>query len=214
MKIWVPVINFKKIELGGAKHAPVFIEGTSVNHHPPKKRKSKLIAIIIAVVLVFGGLIWLSIRGLNTPAEGSIDNSEVITPKVQSGAGGKYEDNYFSIKYPSSYRVIPNQETSPYLSSVSLLSSRHPTTHVAINLVPELLSNDPGVSFRQSHSELYKPVATNDLSLVFSRPDQDAEYTGFIAHNGMVISISLTSVGSSQLKGDYDFLANSLSWKQ
>lgn len=214
MKFWVPIIKLKAIEFGGARHTPKFTEGQPLHHRPAKKNRTKLITVIVLLVIIPIGLVWMVVRTLNAPAEGSINNSGDTASSRRVQAPGNYDDSYLSFKYPGNFTVLAPEKSASYLDSITLLSDDHPSIFVAMSLVSESLGNDSGLNYRQLHPELYEITKDTSNSKVFSREQGGAEYTGFIAHNGLVLAISLTSVSPTHLADNYDFLANSLAWKQ
>jgi hypothetical protein len=212
VKIWVPVIKFKPIQIGGPKRVVYSVETS--RSRPTKKRFKKAVLASAVVIIIAIGLLVLTVRSLNAPAEGTINNSIDTLAASKARTSGGYSGNYFSLKYPSGFKLITTQKSTGYLDSISLLSDDHPDIQVSVGLVKEPFASDSGLNYRQLHPELYTLVRDTNSSKVFSRDQNGAEFTGFISHDDKVLAISLTSVSSTHLQDDYDFLVNGLSWKQ
>lgn len=210
----MPVVRvyLKTVELGGRK--PVYTAETHANRPKSKKRRKALIWTgATAVAAVVALIIILHI--LNAPAQGTIINNPAqAVQAAQAATPGSYSDSYISFQYPASFTPVASPKQTGYLSSITMLSDDHPTIHASIGLVTEQLQNDSGLHYRQLHPDIYKTISSTDTTAVFSSDQNGSEYTGFIAHNGEVLDISLTSVRPSLLPVDYDFIAKSLVWKQ
>jgi hypothetical protein len=201
VKIWVPVIKFRTVQVG-----------RQLSSAQARRRRRQRLAGLIILIFVASAV---AVKLFGGPAEGTISkNPKVIkfdnAAKVTNGA---YDGQYFYITYPSSLQPNASAKSAPYLNVVNLFSTQHTSEHVAIALVREELSRDSGLNYRQQHPELYSPVAGSD-GLVFSKTQAGFEKTGFFSHDGLVLSISLTASGAQDVGGDYDSIAKSLIWKQ
>jgi hypothetical protein len=177
------------------------------------KRPKTLAAVIIVLLFIGAGV--MTVRNLNSPAEGIISNPSDQASKSarQQPDSRTYKDAYLSFDYPSAYVSRLVDHDTSYLDRVNLVAGHPKNRFAAIALARQNIANDSGVSYRRSHPELYKNVLSLPQELVFSKLDQ-MEYTGFLVHGDEVLSISLTSVAPEDLSADYNKMVNSLRWAQ
>jgi hypothetical protein len=180
-----------------------------------KLRSKKLLLLILAMTLV-AALITLFIKTMSSPAEGSVASQSTSQPAIKPTTSplGQYDGKYIKFSYPSHYQSVPSQKSDGYLEIVSLSSNDHSGKYISIGVVREALTNDSGINYRKAHPELYKLVSSGADKIVYSGLNNLAEYTGFIAHGGLVTTISVTANGSKDLAPDFNSIASSLEWKQ
>jgi uncharacterized protein (UPF0333 family) len=179
------------------------------------KRKFKLLftgAILILIIIA----IAFFIKSMNGPAEGTITyaSSKQSIQKPTQTAAHKYDGKYISFTYPAHYKVVPSQQSSGNLEIVSLDNTDHTGKYISIGVLKEVLTNDSGVNYRKLHPDLYKQLTSAPDKIVFIGTAQAAEQTGFLAHNGYVVTISVTANGNRDLTEDFNTIANNLNWKQ
>jgi uncharacterized protein (UPF0333 family) len=186
--------------------------------HSPKQLKNKnpskaLLPLII--LLIIAAAIFLLVKNMGGPAKGSVSTASPTAANIQAGQTGpaKYDDKYLSFTYPGGYKIVTSQKTGSFLDVVALTNSDHSNRYAAIGVVKESLDNDPGINYRVGHPDTYKQVSKTSDRVVFKSTQSSAEQTGFIAHNGLVVSISLTATSEKDLSKDYDTISNSLQWK-
>jgi hypothetical protein len=181
----------------------------------PKGKKSTKLIIPVLILLVITGAIAIFIKNMNGPAEGEISQVQPTSVNIKPGLGssGKYDGRYISFTYPANYQTTPAQKSGGFLEVVALNNTNHSGKYISVGVVKESLQNDSGVNYRIGHPELYKKIVSTPDSVAFKGTSQSAEQTGFIAHNGLVTSISLTAIGTKDLNTDYETIARSLKWK-
>jgi uncharacterized protein (UPF0333 family) len=181
----------------------------------PKNKKPSKALIPLIILLIIAAAIFLLVKNMNGPAEGSVStvSPTAADKQLAQASPSKYDDKYLSFTYPSGYKVVTSQKTGSFLDVVALTNSDHSGKYAAIGVVRESLSNDSGINYRVNHPDLYKLVSKTPDSIVFRGTQSSAEQTGFIAHNGLVVSVSLTANGNKDLSQDYDTIVKSLQWK-
>lgn len=176
-------------------------------------KRPRVFTPLLVILLVAAAMI-LAVRNLNSPAQGQIINPPSTESKTaQPPAAKSYQDDFISFNYPSSYDVQPSPKDKTSLDSVKLIDGRLRDRFAALALTRESLAGDSGLNYRKIHPELYKTVSSASQMAIFSKLD-GTEYTGFVAHNDEVLSISLTAVSTTDLSGDYHQIADSLKWRQ
>jgi hypothetical protein len=178
------------------------------------KKKLKYI-LPLFILLVLGVFIALFIKNMNGPAQGSVaytaSSQSNIKPTTTSSK--KYDGQQISFTYPQHYKIVPSQQSKGYLDIISLNNTDHSGKYISIGVLKESLANDSGTNYRKLHPELYKQIATSGDKVVFEGLNGKSERTGFIAHNGLVSTISITANGNRDLTQDFDTIVNSLQWK-
>jgi hypothetical protein len=179
----------------------------------PSSKLKLLIAIIIIAIL--GGVLALFIKNMNGPAQGSVAYTSASQTAVKPAASlpKKYEGKYISFTYPENYKVVPSMLSGGYLEIASLDNTDHSGKYISIGVLKESLSNDTGINYRKLHPELYKQIAASSEKVVFDGLSGKSERTGFIAHSGLVSTVSITANGNRDLTQDFDTIINSLHWK-
>jgi hypothetical protein len=182
---------------------------------PNSKRKLKLTLSIVGVSLVVLAVV-LFVRSINGPAQGSIASVSQNQAAIRqtSLSSKKYDGRYVRFTYPAHYKIVPSQQSSGYLEIVSLDNTDHSGKYISIGVLREALSNDSGVNYRKAHPELYKQVAATSDRVVFDGTAEKSEKTGFLAHGGLVTTLSITANGSRDLSEDFNTIASTLEWKQ
>jgi hypothetical protein len=180
-----------------------------------KKRKLKLL-IPIFILFVIAILITLFVKNMNGPAEGSVayhpTNQANIKPTTSPA--GQYDGKYVKFSYPPHYQKVESQKSEGYLDIVSLSNTDHSGKYISIGVLKESLTNDSGINYRKGHPELYKLVPSSPDKIIYAGINNTAEYTGFIAHGGLVTTVSITANGNRDLSDDFNSITNSLEWKQ
>jgi hypothetical protein len=108
---------------------------------------------------------------------------------------------------------VPSQQSKGYLDVISLNNTDHSGKYISIGVLKDSLANNSGINYRKTHPELYKQIESSSEKVVFDGLTGKSERTGFIAHNGLVSTISITANGNRDLTQDFDTIANSLQWK-
>ena len=183
----------------------------------PKSRlkNPKIMAPVVIVLLVIAAF-GLAVRNMNSPAEGTVTtplNDNVASAAKPQLVDKTYSGTALNFKYPAKFQINPSTKSAGYLDSVMLIQTDRRDEYAAIGVTHGTLTSDSGVSYRRLHSNLYKSVSSTATSAVFTKSD-NTEYTGFIQHDGLIASISLTSVSPGDLSSDYNTIAESLQWKQ
>jgi hypothetical protein len=180
---------------------------------PKRKIKFILLFTLIAALLAAAALF---IKNMNGPAEGTVayTSSNQTSLKPTTASSGKYEGQYISFEYPAHYKIVPSQKSNGILDTISLDNTDHSGKYVSISVLKEALGNDSGINYRKAHPELYTQVSSDTNRVVFAGKGASSERTGFIAHNGLVATVSVTANGSRDLSKDFDRIVNSLQWKQ
>jgi hypothetical protein len=178
-----------------------------------KRRRRILLPASILIIITLA--IFLFIKNMNGPAEGAISQVQPTASNIKNpqAAQGKYNGQYISFNYPGSYKIVPLDKSGGIIETVRLSNTDHSGKYVNIGVVREALTNDSGINYRAGHPDLYKQLSKTADSIVFLGTQPRSEQTGFIAHNGIVVSISITANGVRNLSHDYDTIANSLNWK-
>jgi hypothetical protein len=161
---------------------------------PKNRRRWKFIAAVVILLLIIAP-VAVFIKNMNGPAQGAVAYTSSIT-------------------YPDHYKIVPSQQSNGYKETISLTDTDHSGKYITIGVLKESLNNDSGISYRRSHPELYKIIASGADKAIFSGTSSAAEMTGFIAHEGYVATISITANGQRDLTEDFNTLSNSLTWKQ
>lgn len=176
-------------------------------------RKRKLWVLGMALVLIIAGIL-LSIHLLSTPAQGTISQSGSQGTKTEAPKlAHQYSDNYMSFIYPGTFDLVPVAKANNYLDIVNLSSNDRSNAYVAITVVRELLSNDPSLNYRRLHPEIYQVDTSDPTDATFTSTQNGFEKTGYIAHGGLVLSVSLSSSFSNDLSAIYGTIVKSLQWK-
>jgi hypothetical protein len=179
------------------------------------KVKKKLKYIIpLFILIVLGIITTLFIKNMNGPAQGSVaytaSNQSTIKPATPSSK--KYNGQQISFTYPEHYKIVPSQQSKGYLDIISLNNTDHSGKYISIGVIKENLTNDSGINYRRIHPELYKQIASSSEKVVFDSISGKSERTAFIAHNGLVSTVSFTANGNRDLTEDFDTIVNSLQW--
>ncbi|HSX45957.1 MAG TPA: hypothetical protein VLG27_03070 [Candidatus Saccharimonadia bacterium] len=165
--------------------------------------------------LVVAVLVASIVHSLDSPAYGTITPPK---PEKQKNAPSPktYEGKSVSFRYPATYVVISTQKSGNDLEDIRLAtvdSTDRAVKDAVITIYRGTLVNDSGVNFRRLHPTIYKESDSND-ALVFSKSQDGSEYTGFMAHDGDVASVSLTAaLNNRELGTDYRTIADSWQWK-
>jgi hypothetical protein len=181
-----------------------------------RKLKLKLIIpLLIVGILVVAAVLF--VKNMNGPAEGTVAYKSQSEPPIKptSSTPKKYDGKYISFTYPEHYKVAASPPTNGgYLEIISLSNTDHSGKYVSIGVLRESLTNDSGVNYRKGHPELFKQTVSAPYKIVFTGIGATAEQTGFIGHNGLVTTVSITANGKRDLSQDFNIIANSLIWKQ
>ncbi len=172
----------------------------------------------IVLLIALGGLVvgfFIFIRNFNSPAVGSINQTPASTnsTKIKSVGNSSYSGKYITLRYPANFELFPTTKDPSYFDVVSLFSNDHLGTHISIGVYQATLANDSGVNYRRLHPEIYKILSQTTSSLVFVDIKNGQEQTGYLAHNGLMASVSVTSNSKQDLSADYSAVANNLVWK-
>jgi len=179
------------------------------------RKKHIKITLLSLMMLSILAAIALFVINMNSPAVGTVsDTAPQDPPKKQAAAPGRYSDSYISFSYPAAFKINPSQKGANYLSVVSLVNTDHSGKYIAISVVRESLANDSGLNHRKSHPETYRLESSSSDRAVFTSAQNGSEKTGYIAHGGLVASVSITSAGVKDLNTDFGHIVNSLQWKQ
>jgi hypothetical protein len=184
-----------------------------------KKNSNRRLKLIlpITVILVLVAVVVLIIKNMNGPAEGTVAYKSQSEPPIKptSFTPKKYDGKYISFTYPEHYKVVTSPPTNGgYLEIISLDNTDHTGKYISVGVIRENIMNDSGVGYRKGHPELFKQTLGNLDKIVFVGTGTTAEQTGFLAHNGLVTTISITANGQRDLNADFNTIVNSLSWKQ
>lgn len=178
----------------------------------------KRLLIIISIVIIILIIIFLVVRSLNAPASGTIiqnPTSGVDKLKTTMLASTHYSDAYISFTYPGSFKPAPSQKSGTILDQVTLVDTvRHTGELISVGIYKENFASESGITFRKEHPEKYQIVTNTPEKIIFKNKGGSAEYTGFMTHKDLVLSLSLSSYNSSDLSQDYNSIAKSLTWKQ
>jgi hypothetical protein len=178
-------------------------------------RRRKAVTLVTTFVLILIVTVIALVKILSSPAEGTImsPNGKKIEEVATTKAPGSYSGKYISFNYPANFDITPSQKSGNYLEVVSLYSNDHAGKQISIGVVMESLDNDSGISYRRAHPEIYKRISSTGGSIIFSKDKDGSEYTGFMAHNGLVASLSLSSTYSKDLSADYSAIIKNGQWK-
>jgi hypothetical protein len=178
-----------------------------------KKKLKYLLPLLI--LLVLGVFTALFIKNMNGPAQGSVAYTSASQNAVNpsSATSAKYDGPQISFTYPQHYKIVPSQQSKGYLDVISLNNTDHSGKYISIGVLKDSLANNSGINYRKIHPELYKQIESSSEKVVFDGLSGKSERTGFIAHNGLVSTISITANGNRDLTQDFDTIANSLQWK-
>lgn len=179
-------------------------------------KKSLKIGLPVLVLAVIGVIIFVIFRNMNGPAEGMVAQAPPTSEDTNNSPAkpGKYDGKYISLSFPAYYKITPSQKNGGYLEVVNLSNTNHSGKYVSIGVLRESLQNDSGYNHRITYPGIYKQVSASANSAVFTSTQNGSEQTGFFAHGGLVVSISLTANGNITLAADYNAIAESLQWKQ
>jgi hypothetical protein len=182
---------------------------------PKNRRRWKFIAAVVILLLIIAP-VAVFIKNMNGPAQGAVAYTSPSQPANEpaSSQPKNYDGKFISITYPDHYKIVPSQQSNGYKETISLTDTDHSGKYITIGVLKESLNNDSGISYRRSHPELYKIIASGADKAIFSGTSSAAEMTGFIAHEGYVATISITANGQRDLTEDFNTLSNSLTWKQ
>lgn len=176
-----------------------------VRHH----HKFIIVFVVIGVLVIAGVVI---VHSLNGPANGTISQTLGLTSKMSTSIPqnqSTYSGQYFSFKLPLHFKTVPQPAASNYLEVVNLFSTDHTSEQVAISVIREDLANDSGLNYRRNHPAIYKAAS----AMIFSKDMNGSEYTGFLTHNGLAASVSLSSPFQTDLSGVYKAVTDSWQWK-
>jgi hypothetical protein len=188
--------------------------GNGDSAKPKARKKIKIILPVLAIAVIIGALA-LFIKNMNGPAEGTVAYQSSQAPiKLSQTTPHKFDGQYTSFSYPAHFDVTASQKTNGILDMVTLYSNDHTQIQMAYEVMQESLANDSGFNYRKGHPDLYKQQTDQHGNLIFIKNQNGSEYTGFVVHNNLVASISLSSTFNKDLSGDYNAIANSLQWKQ
>ena len=176
--------------------------------------KRRKFFIPVAIIVLFLIAVYLSVRNLNAPAEGTInqtppDKLEKIDPYANPGT---YNGKYISFTYPAHYKKVPSVLTGSYLEVVDFYTTNQNGRQISVGVMPGSLADNSGVDYRKQHTELYTANPRTQNSQSFSAKS-GAEVDDFIEHGGMVVSIAITSQNPADLSEDYSTIVSSLRWK-
>jgi hypothetical protein len=179
-------------------------------------RRLKLILPIIAI-LVLVAVVVLIVKNMNGPAEGTVAYKSQSEPPIKPASltPKKYDGKYVSFTYPEHYKVVASPPTNGgYVEIISLDNTDHTGKYISVGVIKENIMNDSGIGYRKAHPELFKQTVSTADKIVFLGIGATAEQTGFIGHNGLVATVSITANGKRDLNADFNTIADSLQWKQ
>jgi hypothetical protein len=215
VKIWVPVINFKAIELGTKKKSYTIPQS---HQNSSKKRLPKFLIISVVILLVTVGLVMLVVHNLNAPAEGTITRTELgATPHISDTytQPALYKGKYLSFTYPAHYKPTDSQLSGNYLEVADFFATDHSSRQISVGVTKENVVSDSGLVYRQRNPQLYKSVPNDKPDYyVFTSGVNGSESTAFVGHQGLVVAISLSAPAGRDLNPDLQTILNSLKWAQ
>jgi hypothetical protein len=182
-----------------------------------KSRRRFRIILPLFFLLLIMAAIGLFVKNMNGPAEGTVAYKSQSEPPIKptSSTPKKYDGKYIGFTYPEHYKVVAKPPTNGgYLEIISLDNTDHTGKYISVGVIRENIMNDSGVGYRKGHPELFKQTLASPDKIVFAGTSTSAEQTGFLAHNGLVATISVTANGQRDLSADFNTIVNSLSWKQ
>jgi hypothetical protein len=170
---------------------------------------------VLAVVLVPLIIIIIAVKGLGSPAQGSISQTpasqaEPTDPYAQQG---HYSGKYFNFIYPPHYKKINSQLSGTYLEVIELANTDHSGRHITIGVRPGNLNDDSGITYRKQHPEIYHQEPRTIYGLSFSSNTPEAERITFMQHNNLLATVSVTAPAGADLAPDLEIIVTSLRWK-
>lgn len=173
-------------------------------------KKPKLAIPLLVVTLVIAAVV-MAIHNLNSPAQGSINQTPLATADKTNpyAQPGNYKGKYISFSYPARYKKVPSKLTGSYLEVADYHSTDDSSKQISIGVYRGDFSSDSGFIYRQRHKELYKENDSR-LGSEFLKLD-GTEDTFFIEHNGLLTTISTTAPYGG-ITGETLFVASSLKW--
>lgn len=178
----------------------------------PSHRRWRKLLFVIGLLLVIAALIIFVAKDLKSPAQGSINQ----TPPSQAektdpySKPGTYKGKYITFTYPEHYKSTPTSLSGSYVEVAAYSYTAGTFKKLTVGVMPGSFSSDGSISYRQKHPELYHQT-TSPLGLEFVSTD-GTEDTFFVAHNGMLASISVTAP-AADLDNDALYVAGGLHWR-
>jgi hypothetical protein len=212
VKIWVPVVRFKELEIAGkSKPYNMPVPGSPAR---VKKSRAKPIGIMLAVVLALAAAISMSIKGLSSPAEGTISQSPLSSSPISdptATVAGNYSGKYISLSYPANYKPVPSKLSGNFLEVASFYGTKDRSKQISVGILRENIGDDSGIAYRRQHKELYRQENSTGNTVTFSSIDGH-EWTSYLAHSGLVASVSVSSSNITDLSADSQAVVSSLRW--
>jgi hypothetical protein len=173
------------------------------------KRK---LTIVVLLILVGGLVIFLVVKGLKAPAQGSLSQTPPSKAEktVAFSQPGTYKGKYVSFTYPAHYKPAPTKLTGTYLELASYSSTDQTFKEINVGVYSGTISNDSGVSLRRLNKNSYKET-TSARGVEFTKAD-GSEDTFFLEHNGLMASVSTTGPDAVS-SGETLYIASSLHWR-
>ncbi len=177
-------------------------------------RKSKILLSVGLVLLAVVVPIYMTVKNLNAPAQGSInqtppDKTERLDPYAQPAV---YRGKYISFTYPAHYKKVPSALTGSYLEVFSLYATDQTGKQIIVGVQKGGLSDNSGISYRRAHPELYIEEPRTRAAITFTSKTLP-EKVSFLEHAGLLANVSITSQGDPDLDQDLQTVLSSFSWK-
>jgi len=176
-----------------------------------RQRRFRLLVIAAVILLVIAGAV-LFVRTLDSPVLGSVNQ----TPPSQAvkvdpySQPGTYKGKYITFTYPEHYKSSPTSLSGSYLEVAAYSYTAGTYKQLSVGVQPGSLSSDGSIAYRQQHPELYRET-TSPLGIEFVNK-AGTEDTFYIAHNGLIASVSVTAPGAD-LDNDALYVAGGLRWR-
>lgn len=189
----------------------------------PKSRKRKIITWLIVLAILASAVLYI-IHLLNKPAVGVIkqgsDSSDEVVAEV---APKTLESEYFRLTYPGRYKLQESSNSSESSDTWILIAHQAfglgQASKIAIfvtNEAPGGIDEESAYKHAEAFPEFYgisSSVYANESVTVLQRTNPSFEKTHLWPHNGLVLTISLTSAERTEkLTAEIEEILRSVTW--
>lgn len=172
-------------------------------------------AVPVLVIVLVAAAIGIFIKVMSSPAEGTIIATPAGNIAVTANTKpepGIYKGKYISFSLSADYKRAPNQSGSGYLDNALFVTTDHTGKQLAVSVIKQNPANDPSVSFRRQHQDVYHEQALPG-GLLFTKTKDGSERTAYITHGELELTIAFSSPHDNQdFTSDMDGIINSLKW--
>ncbi|MBX4201412.1 hypothetical protein KW803_00750 [Candidatus Saccharibacteria bacterium] len=221
MKLWVPVVSFKQIDLSSKKHT----RGAKTKSAFIFRRSRLFVpAAAVLVVALLIGLVW---RNLSSPNHGQIAVlSAETTPDTKLPEFTTLTTGFYSFNYSQRYNQIPTDIAPAGILDQKILAYKlggqpgQSKIEAIIKAAPYGgITLDSTYDYYLKHGAQYKMsnrlYGGEIVDIAKSKKGQPPETIALWLHNGFLLTVKLTTADVQQkIDGELNDVLSSVQWRE